>query len=131
MSNSMYIERLVDLLDADSNQILNMSVDEAVTAVGSGDVERVRQIDGHFALVHKSGQHVRMARSLGRPMRFFLAKRSEGPCLVVAERIDEIFQFLKSEGLDEQFHPSYTRMVPAHHILELHLIGCPRSKPTT
>lgn len=129
MSNSMYIERMVDLLDADSNQILNMSVDEAITAVGSGDIERVRQIDGHFALVHKSGQYVRLARSLGRPMRFFLAKRAEGPCLVIAERIDEIFQFLKTEGLDDQFHPSYTRMVPAHHILELHLIGCPDPNP--
>jgi len=32
---------------------------------------------------------------------------------------------LDAAGLPGQFHPSYTRMVPAHHIVELRLIGCP------
>ena len=123
------VERLVDLLDPDANQILNMSVAEATRIVGAGDVAGIRGIDGHFAIVHKEGQLVRMARSLGRPMRYFLAKRSEGPCLVVAERIDEIQRFLEAEGLADQFHPSYTRMVPAHHLLELRLIGCPDPNP--
>ena len=129
MAIHQYVERLVSLLDPDANQILNMSTEEATEAVGSGSVERVRAIEGHFALLHKDGQLVRMARSLGRPMRYFLAKRTEGPCLVVAERIDEIYEFLKSEGLDGQFHPSYTRMVPAHHVVELRLIGCPDPNP--
>lgn len=129
MTSHQYIERLVDLLDPSANQILNMSVDEARAAVGSGDIERVRRIDGHFALLHKDGQVVRMARSIGRPMRYFLAKRVDGPCLVVAERIDEILAFLRDEGLQDQFHPSYTRMVPAHHLLELQLIGCPDPNP--
>jgi asparagine synthase (glutamine-hydrolysing) len=48
---------------------------------------------------------------------------------VVAERIDEIHQFLKGEGLAGQFHPSYTRMVPAHYVVELALIGCPDPSP--
>ncbi len=129
MTQHRYIERLVDLLDPNANQIFNMSVEEATCAVGSGDVHRVRAIDGHFALLHKDCQTIRMARSIGRPMRYFLAKRSDGPCLVVAERIDEILTFLKSEGLDGQFHPSYTRMVPAHHVIELQLIGCPDPNP--
>ncbi len=129
MLTSTYVERLVDLLDPAGNVILNMSVDEAVARLGSGDPSQVREIDGQFALVHKEGTIVRMARSIGRPMRYFLAKRAEGPCLVVAERIDEIHSFLKSEGLDGQFHPSYTRMVPAHHVTELKLIGCPDPNP--
>src|SRR5262249_54107722 len=29
----------------------------------------------------------------------------------------------------EQFHPSYTRMVPAHHVTELALVGCPDPAP--
>lgn len=123
------VERLVNLLDPAANQILNMSYEDALECIASGDVNRVRQIDGHFALIQKEGQLIRMARSIGRPMRYFLAKRSEGPCLVVAERIDEIASFLKSEGLDGQFHPSYTRMVPAHHLTELKLIGCPDPNP--
>jgi len=72
---------------------------------------------------------VRMARSLDRPMRYFLAKRQEGPVLIVAPRIDAIYNWLKSEGLEAQFHPSYTRMIPAHYIVELQLIGCPDPDP--
>jgi len=124
------IERLVDLSDPSANLIFNMSLDEAIERVGSGDVERVRAIDGQFALLHRNGRIIRMARSIGRPMRYFIAKRAEGPCLVVAERIDQIRAFLESEGLDGQFHPSYTRMVPAHHLLEIALVGCPDSNPT-
>lgn len=127
--HSAYVERVVNLLRPEGNILFNMTPAEAEERVRSGDPEHVREIGGHFALLSKSGTIVRMARSLGRPMRYFLAKRSEGPCLVVAERIDEIHDFLKSEGLDGQFHPSYTRMVPAHHIVELALIGCPDPSP--
>jgi asparagine synthase (glutamine-hydrolysing) len=70
-----------------------------------------------------------MARSIGRPMRYFLAKRAEGPCLIVAERMEEIRLALAEEGLADQFHPSYTRMVPAHYIVEITLIGCPDPNP--
>jgi asparagine synthase (glutamine-hydrolysing) len=127
--HSEYVERLVNLMQPERNALLGMTQAEAEERVRSGDPARVREIDGHFAIVTKDGKKVRMARSLGRPMRYFLAKRSEGPCLVVAERIDEIHRFLRSEGLDGQFHPSYTRMVPAHHLLELQLIGCPDPNP--
>ena len=78
------------------------------------------------------GITVRMARSLDRPMRYFLAKRHEGPALFVADRIDTLQRALAEAGLDGQFHPSYTRMVPAHHIVELALVGLSRSgsRPT-
>src|SRR5262249_24758548 len=56
--------------------------------------------------------------------------RSEGPVLVVANRIDTIYGWLKAEGLDNQFHPSYTRMVPAHYVVEIQLVGCPDPDPT-
>jgi asparagine synthase (glutamine-hydrolysing) len=129
MLHSAYVERVVDLLDPAGNILLNMTVDEALGRVASCDVSQVRQIDGQFALLHRDGKTVRMVRSIGRPMRYFLAKRAEGPCLVVAERIDEIYRFLQSEGLEGQFHPSYTRMVPAHFVLELKLLGCPDPNP--
>src|SRR5262245_23074483 len=124
------IERLVDLVDPTGNVLLNMTPAEALARVGSGDPEKVREIDGQFALVHKRGKIVRMARSIGRPLRYFIAKRQEGPCLVIAERIDQIYDFLRGESLDGQFHPSYTRMVPAHYITEVALVGCPDPNPT-
>ena len=123
------IERLVDLVDPSANVLLNMTLDEALQRLGSGDPQRVREIDGQFALVHKQGKIVRLARSIGRPLRYFIAKRHEGPCLVVAERIDQIYDFLRGEGLEAQFHPSYTRMAPAHYITEIALVGCPDPNP--
>lgn len=129
MQKHVYVDRLVNLLDPSGNVIFNMSQDEAVQRVGSGDAEAVREIDGQFALLHKNGHIVRMARSIGRPMRYFLAKRAEGPCLIVAERMDEILAQLREDGLADQFHPSYTRMVPAHHITEIALLGCPDPNP--
>ncbi len=129
MHNHAYVERFVNLLEPTANTIFNMTVDDAIARLGSGDPAKVREIDGQFAIVHQNGHIIRMARSIGRPMRYFLAKQVAGPCLIVAERIDEIAAWLKKEGLAEQFHPSYTRMVPAHHILELALIGCPDPSP--
>ena len=73
---------------------------------------------------------VRLARSLDRPMRYFLAKRQEGPALYVADRIDTLHQALANDGLANQFHPSYTRMVPAHYVVDLALVGCPDPDPT-
>jgi asparagine synthase (glutamine-hydrolysing) len=130
MHSTVPVERLVNLLDPSANLLLNMSLEEALARLASGDADQVREIDGQFALVHKQGVAVRMARSIGRPLRYFLAKRAEGPCLVVAERIDEIHDFLRGEGLAGQFHPSYTRMVPAHYIIELQLVGCPDPSPS-
>lgn len=129
MHNVATIDRLVNLLDPAGDVLLNMTHAEALERVGSGDPARVRQIDGQFALVHKQGRVVRMARSIGRPLRYFIAKRAEGPCLIVAERIDQIAHFLQQEGLDGQFHPSYTRMVPAHYVTEVALVGCPDPNP--
>ena len=48
----------------------------------------------------------------------------------MADRIDTLRAALATEGLEGQFHPSYTRMVPAHHVLELRLVGCPDPDPT-
>jgi len=63
-------------------------------------------------------------------MRYFLAKRHEGPALFVSDRIDTLQRALQEAGLGDQFHPSYTRMVPAHYIVELALVGCPDPDPT-
>lgn len=130
MPSTAYVDRLVNLMEPDKNVFLNATRDDARAAMAHGNPDRIRALDGQFALVYKEGKTVRMARSIGRPMRYFLAKRKEGPCLVVAERIDEIQEFLEEEGLADQFHPSYTRMVPAHHVTELELVGCPDPKPT-
>jgi len=124
------IERVVDLTDPHTNQVFNLTLEAARERVRTGDPESVRGIQGSFALVARDGKTVWMARSLDRPLRYFLAKREEGPALIVADRIDGLYAWLKSEGLEGQFHPSYTRMVPAHHVVEIQLVGCPDPEPT-
>lgn len=124
-----HVERVVDLLDPALNALHNMPIEEARRRVLAGDAVSVRGIDGSFAIVARDGITVRLARSLDRPVRYFLAKRQEGPALFVADRIDVLHRALAAEGLEGQFHPSYTRMVPAHYVVELQLVGCPDPDP--
>ncbi len=124
-----YISRIENLLDPAANILLNMNYDEAVKRVLSGDPKLVDEIDGQFAIMVASDRTVRMARSIGRPLRYFLAKLVDGPCLIVAERIDEILGRLTEMGISDQFHPSYTRMVPAHYVVKIELLGCPDPNP--
>lgn len=128
--NHQYVADFANLLNPEENYIFNMSLEEAEKALVSGDPNKVREIDGQFALVKKTDEQVFMARSIGRPMRYFLAKREAGPMLIVAERMDEIYDHLKKLDLHDQFHPSYTRMVPAHHVVRVDVIGCPDPNPT-
>jgi asparagine synthase (glutamine-hydrolysing) len=124
-----YIERVVDLTDTSANHLYNLSLEAAREQVLSASPQAVRAIEGSFAIVAQSGKTVRMARSLDRPLRYFLAKQKAGPALIVADRMDTIYNWLQTAGLDDQFHPSYTRMVPAHHIVEIQLVGCPDPDP--
>ncbi len=124
------ISRVIDLLDPTRNVIYGMTTEQALAIVAEGNPDEINNIDGHFALVGHHGKTVRMARTIGRLMRYFIAKRAEGPSLVIADRIDTIHNWLKEEGLADQFHPSYTRMVPAHYLVEIELLGCPDPNPT-
>lgn len=124
-----YVSRVVDLLDPTLNSLHDVTVEQARERLRAGDVAGVRALRGSFALVAVDGITVRLARSMDRPVRYFLAKRAEGPALFVADRIDTLREALAREGLASQFHPSYTRMVPAHYVVELSLVGCPDPDP--
>ena len=123
------IARILDLVDPAGQRLRNHSLDEARRRLLADDAAGVLGLEGSFALVAQDGERVCLARSLDRPLRYFLAKDASGPALVVAERIDEIQRALEAEGWGGQFHPTYTRMVPAHHVTTLRLIGCPDPNP--
>ena len=123
------VHRIIDLVDPTSQQLIGTTVENARELLIGGSTDEVLGLRGSFALVARDGERVVMARSLDRPLRFFLAKESQGPMLVVAERIDAIRDRLVAEGYGHQFHPSYTRMVPAHHVTTLQLVGCPDPRP--
>jgi asparagine synthase (glutamine-hydrolysing) len=130
MPPSQTINRVVDLLDPGKNVLFNATVEQARALLAAGDADEIGRLDGQFALVATSGHRVRLARSIGRPLRYFIAKRAAGPSLIAADRIDVIHRYLQAEGLADQFHPSYTRMAPAHYVTEIALLGCPDPNPT-
>lgn len=123
------IAKVLNLIPSASQRLWNASERDAQQRVMATDPRAVLEIDGSFALVAQDGDRVLLARSLDRPLRYFLAKSTDGPVLIVAERIDEIAAELERRGWLAQFHPSYTRMVPAHHVTTLRLVGCPDPNP--
>jgi asparagine synthase (glutamine-hydrolysing) len=121
---------LLDLTRGAADELAGLSSAEARRLLFADDPRGLLDLADSFALVARDGERVRLARSLDRPLRYFLAKQEAGPLLVVADRIDAIRDALAARGLDGQFHPSYTRMVPAHYVTEIRLVGCPDPNPT-
>ena len=129
MNTQQPISRVINLILDSSQRLWSVDDTEARRRLLAGDSDAVLGMDGSFALVAQAGERIVLARSLDRPMRYFLAKSTDGPVLIVAERIDEIAAELARRGWSAQFHPSYTRMVPAHHVTTLRLVGCPDPNP--
>ena len=125
-----YIAQVVNLIPDGSQHLWSVDLVTARRALLDADPASVLAINGSFALIAQDGERVVLARSLERPLRYFLAKAADGPVLIVAERIDEIRAELERRGWSDQFHPSYTRMAPAHHVTTLRLIGCPDPNPS-
>lgn len=124
------ITDLVNLIDPADQRLSSLDLEQALSRLAGGDTQALAQLEGSYALVARDGEKVFLARSLDRPLRYFLAKQEAGPLLVVAERIDTIATWLDEQGYGDQFHPSYTRMAPAHHVTQLRLLGCPDPNPT-
>jgi asparagine synthase (glutamine-hydrolysing) len=129
MNRQVHVSRVINLIPPESQRLWSVDESEAVRRLLASESDAVLGIDGSFALLAQDGERVVLARSLDRPMRYFLAKAVDGPALIVAERIDEIASELVTRGWGAQFHPSYTRMVPAHHVTTLRLVGCPDPNP--
>jgi len=124
------IAEVLDLIPHDSQRLRGITVEAARARLLASDAERtVGDLAGSYALVARQGEKVALARSLDRPLRYFLAKVPAGPMLIVAERLDEIRDALALRGLGSQFHPSYSRMVPAFHVTRIALVGCPDPNP--
>ena len=115
------IDRLVDLSVPAARSI--------VAAVATCDTGALAATDDHFAATARDGRTVRLARTIGSPLRYFVAKMYHGPFLVVSERIDRIFDWCQEQRIGWQFDPIYTRMVPAHYIVDLDQVGCPDPAP--
>jgi asparagine synthase (glutamine-hydrolysing) len=123
------IERLVDLVGVSSSALTGLSESGIGAAIGRNDAGALAATHGHFAGTARDGNTVRMARTIGIPLRYFVAKMFHGPFLVVAERVDTLYDWCASQKIGWQFDPLYTRMVPAHYITSIEQIGCPDPAP--
>ena len=123
------VDRLVDLVGTRSAGLTGAPDAQIAEWTARCDAESLARTDGHFAAVGRDGRTVRLARTIGIPLRYFVAKMYHGPFLVVAHRMDQIFSWCQEQRIAWQFEPAYTRMVPAHYIVELDQVGCPDPAP--
>ena len=123
------VERLICKVDFRHSGLTGASPEETQLAIHSADVTTLENTDGHFAGVARDGQTVRLARTIGIPLRYFVAKMFHGPMLIVADRIDTLFDWCQENRIGWQFDPMYARMVPAHYLVEIDQIGCPDPAP--
>ena len=123
------IDRLVDLVGPRTSGLRGATADQIVAAIGRCDTAALASTDGHFAAIARDGRTVRLARTIGIPLRYFVAKMHHGPFLIVSDRIDRMFEWCQGQRIGWQFDPVYTRMVPAHHVVELDQVGCPDPVP--
>ena len=123
------VDRLIDLAGVRTSGLTGADAIEIVEAIQRCEASTLAVTDGHFAATARDGKTVRLARTIGFPQRYFVAKMYHGPFLVVATRMDEIFAWCREQRIAWQFDPAYTRMVPAHHLVELDQVGCPDPAP--
>jgi asparagine synthase (glutamine-hydrolysing) len=123
------LERLIDLSGSRSSALTGCTLGQIDEAVRHGDVNTLRGSEGHFAAVARDGKTVCLARTIGVPLRYFVAKMYHGPFLVVADRMDRLFEWCREQGIGWQFDPTYTRMIPAHYLVEIDQLGCPDPAP--
>ena len=123
------IERLVDLSGINSSALTGLDHGGIEAAIRTNDATALSTTGGHFAGTARDGQSVLMARTVAIPLRYFVAKMFHGPFLVVAERVETLYDWCVSQKIGWQFDPLYTRMVPAHYITSIEQIGCPDPAP--
>jgi asparagine synthase (glutamine-hydrolysing) len=123
------VERLIDLTGFQASADVADARETVLRAIGTCDTAALAATGGQFAGTVRDGQTVRLARTIGVPLRYFVAKMYHGPFLVVADRIDRIFDWCQSQRIGWQFEPAYTRMIPAHYLVELDQVGCPDPMP--
>ncbi len=123
------VERLVVLSGTQTAALTGATSQEIESATLQGDWQRLTQTDGHFAAVQRDGKTVRIARTIGIPLRYLVAKMYHGPFLVVGQRMDQLFAWCREQRIGWQFDPMYTRMIPAHYLVELDQVGCPDPAP--
>src|SRR5690242_17887090 len=97
------IAEVVNLIPDCSQHLWSGDLMTARRALLAADPAGVLNIHGSFVLVAQEAERVVLARSLERPLRYFLAKAADGPVLIVAERIDEIATELGKRGWGAQF----------------------------
>ena len=123
------INRTIDLVGPRFTALSGAKESGVVESVRQCDIRSLAGSDGHFAVLGQDGRTVRLARTIGIPLRYFVAKMYHGPFLVVSDRMDRIFDWCQAQRIGWQFDPAYTRMVPAHYIVELDQVGCPDPAP--
>lgn len=123
-----------DLTSHNGNIILGNSLEHAKAIITDGDVDRLRELNGQYGIVGRNNTKsdvtkydvVRLARSVAQPLRYAFVDSDGGESdreshVFVSDRIETIMKAIRNEERLQgvEFHFTYTRMVPAHTLVEL------------
>src|SRR5687768_18311312 len=93
------IDRIIDLVGARTSGLTGAGDHDIVSAIRRCDTFALAATDGHFAAIARDGRTVRIGRTIGIPLRYFVAKMFNGPFLLVSDRIDSIFEWCQSQRI--------------------------------
>ena len=68
------VERLIDLSGARTCAWTGPVEADLLETVRNGDVSALSRTDGHFSGAAREGQTVRLARTIGLPLRYFVGR---------------------------------------------------------
>src|SRR4026207_1460989 len=68
------VDRLIDLVGTRAAGLTGASETQVAESTSRCDADALAQTDGHFAAVGRDGKTVRLARTIGIPLRYFVAK---------------------------------------------------------
>src|SRR5215813_9799664 len=96
------VDRLIDLVGLRTSGLTGATSAQLSDAVQNCDTSTLASSDGHFAVTARDGKTVRLARTIGIPLRYFVAKMYHGPFLVTSDRLDRIFGWLQERRIGWQ-----------------------------
>src|SRR6266542_3252769 len=99
------VDRVVDLAGPRTSGLVGARALDVLDAVKCCDVDRLAATDGHFAATTRDGRTVRLSRTIGIPLRYFVAKMYHGPFLLVSTRMDDILAWCREQRIAWQFDP--------------------------
>lgn len=118
MAREIIVHDMADQKNNPQNIIIGGSLGGAIDCVTRGDLEALNILNGQYFLWGGQKDSVRLARNSSVPFRYLVVDGNWQSHVFISNRMDDIITAARAEGL-KGFDVTYTRMVPAHTLVEI------------